>query len=499
MKYSVAHLENGLKKSIKKDNDADDGLEGYPGYGIRHLQSLLLALAVFSGYLQRVNLAVTIVAITNIKLNDTTAEDENVANVPIYSWNSEVRGYILSAFFVGYLITNFPAAVIGVHLSNKRLLFFTFFVNGILNVLTPFLIEFEYSGSNQLLKNLVDAAGVGNWRALIIFRAIQGILQAFMFPTLHSISARWAPPHERSQLVGFIMSGIPFGTMFTLAGSGVIASTYGWPSVFYSSGAVGILWAIIWLVLGSDNPAHCSFISTNERDYIHKYIPENSVEGKKKVPWASLLTSWPVWAIVISHTGHNWGFWLLLSEMPTFIHEVLGFNIKSDGFTSALPYLVMWLLQFPVMYIADELVKRRILSISFSRKLWNTIGMWGTSISLVVLGYLDHDKKMAILFYITSVAVGCCVNVGFNINHMDLTPNYAGILMGMSNGFAATGGLGGPLIVAYLVKDMKSVLQWRMVFFVGAAITFFSNLFFLIFGSGKTRSWNDKKLELSTQ
>lgn len=33
MKYSVVHLENGLKKSIKKDNDADDGLEGdkYPG------------------------------------------------------------------------------------------------------------------------------------------------------------------------------------------------------------------------------------------------------------------------------------------------------------------------------------------------------------------------------------------------------------------------------------------------------------------------------------
>lgn len=37
---------------------------------------------------------------------------------------------------------------------------------------------------------------------------------------------------------------------------------------------------------------------------------------------------------------------------------------------------------------------------------------------------------------------------------MDLTPKYAGILMGMSNGFAATGGLGGPLIVAYIVKDM---------------------------------------------
>lgn len=28
-----------------------------------------------------------------------------------------------------------------------------------------------------------------------------------MFPTIHSIIATWAPPNERSRLVGFIMSG----------------------------------------------------------------------------------------------------------------------------------------------------------------------------------------------------------------------------------------------------------------------------------------------------
>lgn len=37
----------------------------------------------------------------------------------------------------------------------------------------------------------------------------------------------------------------------------------------------------------------------------------------------------PVWAVVISHAGHNCGFWLLLSEMPTFINSVLKFDIKS--------------------------------------------------------------------------------------------------------------------------------------------------------------------------
>lgn len=31
--------------------------------------------------------------------------------------------------------------------------------------------------------------------------------QAFMFPSIHSISAKWTPPNERSRLIGFIFSG----------------------------------------------------------------------------------------------------------------------------------------------------------------------------------------------------------------------------------------------------------------------------------------------------
>lgn len=80
--------------------------------------------------------------------------------------------------------------------------------------------------------------------------------------------------------------------------------------------------------------------------------------------------------------------------------------------------------------------------------------MWGASISLIILGYLDDNTTAALGLYICAVTIGCCSNVGFNINHMDLTPNYAGILMGMSNGIASTGGLGAPLIAAFLVHDV---------------------------------------------
>ncbi|XP_065205167.1 sialin-like [Planococcus citri] len=491
MKYVVPKVASSANEI---ENGSNEKNFPNPGLGIRHLQSLLLFLCVFCGYLQRVNLSVTIVAMTKFK--DT--EEKQIRGFPTYEWDNDICSYLHAAFFLGYFVMNFPAACLGVHFNVKRLLLVTFVVNGVLSCLTPLLINFHYTGSNEMLLQFKSWAGIGNWRALIVLRAVQGILQAFMFPTIHAISAKWAPPNERSRLVGFILSGIPFGTMVTLAGSGLLASNpyLGWPSVFYVSGASGLIWSLFWAWFGSSSPATHSAISSEEYNYITSKLPPEKTE--KKVPWFNILTSVHVWAIIVAHTAHNWGFWLLLSEMPTFLHAVSGFNIKSDGLLSSMPYVTMWLLQFPVMWIADRLNKRGVTSITASRKIWTSIGQWGGAISLVALGYLDSNTTAAVALYVVSVGIGCCCNVGFNVNHMDLTSNYAGILMGLSNAFGATGGFGAPLIVSIFVEDVSSVSEWRIVFYIGAGILFFGNLFFAIFASGKTQSWNNKYTNIQT-
>jgi len=45
-----------------------------------------------------------------------------------------------------------------------------------------------------------------------------------------------------------------------------------------------------------------------------------------------------------------------------------------NGLVSALPYLAMWLCQFPVTYFADYMNKKNVTSLTFSRKFWNTLG-----------------------------------------------------------------------------------------------------------------------------
>ncbi|XP_065205272.1 sialin-like isoform X2 [Planococcus citri] len=444
-----------------------------PGIGVRHLQSLLLALCVFCGYLIRVNLSVTILAMTK---PEEPTESKQDYGFPAYYWDEDVQGWLHASFFLGYLVMNFPAACLGVYFNLKMLLLISTIVNGMLDCMTPILINMDYNGTNEFLLQIKEILGEGNWRVFAVLRTMQGMIQAFMIPTIHAIIAQWAPPNERGRLVGFIMTGIPFGTMVALAGSGELTSNanLGWPSVFYISGVCSILWALFWGWFGFSSPSAHPTISSEEYNYICSELPPKS---EKKVPWIDLFTSLPVWAIVIAHTTHNWGFWLLLSEMPTFLHAVSGFNIKSDGLLSSTPYVTMWLLQFPVMWVADTLNKR---------------GLWGSAAGLLVLGHLDNNTLAAVSLYIVSVGIGCCCNVGFNVNHMDLTSNYAGIAMGLSNGIAATGGFGAPLMVSVLVQDITSVSQWRTVFYAGAGILFLGNLFFVLFGSGETQSWNNK-------
>lgn len=142
--------------------------------------------------------------------------------------------------------------------------------------------------------------------------------------------------------------------------------------------------------------------------------------------------------------------------MPTFIHTVLKFNIKDDGMLSSLPYLAMFVLQIPVTFIADYLNKREITSLTVSRKIWNTISMWGGTIGLVILGFIE-DTHLTIILYVFIVAIGCTSNAGFNINHMDLSPNYAGLLMGITNTVAASGGIIAPLFVGLVVDDQVNI------------------------------------------
>lgn len=59
----------------------------------------------------------------------------------------------------------------------------------------------------------------------------------------------------------------------------------------------------------------------------------------------------------------------------------------------------------------------------------------------------------AVALLTVSVALNAGVYMGFLTNHLDLSPNFAGLLMGITNGLANITSILGPMITGFIVSD----------------------------------------------
>lgn len=122
-----------------------------------------------------------------------------------------------------------------------------------------------------------------------------------------------------------------------------------------------------------------SFVSTpNERrewkpDCI-KFCTANVSNEKKVIPWKAILTSVPVWALVFTQVGHDWGFFTMVTDLPKYMKEVLKFNVKENGLWSALPYVVMWIVSMISGWLCDFVINRGYMGRGVARKFFTTIG-----------------------------------------------------------------------------------------------------------------------------
>lgn len=57
-----------------------------------------------------------------------------------------------------------------------------------------------------------------------------------------------------------------------------------------------------------------------------------------KHPWKSFFTSMPVWAIVAAHFCENWGFYTLLTQLPTFMKGNLFYVLSLPINIISLPF-----------------------------------------------------------------------------------------------------------------------------------------------------------------
>ncbi|XP_045772829.1 putative inorganic phosphate cotransporter isoform X1 [Maniola jurtina] len=431
--------------------------------GVRHVQVFMLFLALVLAFAMRVNMSMAIVAMTD------RAQDDS------FDWNMQTQSVILSSFFWGYIILQIPGGELAAKFGGMVLVTICIGVNSAVSLLIPI-------GSYY-----------GGWQLVCACRVLQGLSQGFLFPSMHNLIGKWVPLEEKSRLSTLIYAGAQLGTALQLMVSGFIAAAWGWPAIFYANGTLGVIWVVAYVFLGSDSPRTSRMIGEDEKMYIQNSLGHVGTQHKKlPTPWKAIFTSLPFISLIVTHCGQNWGFWTLMTEMPSYMKQVLGVDIKANGVMSALPYLAMYILSFPIGFVSDYTLKRKWVSITASRKLSNSLGQWGPALALIGLSYVPAGH-VALAVALLTVVVGLNAGhyTGFMLVHIDMAPNFAGTLMGITNCFANCISIIAPLAAGAMLQDETDPHQWRIVFYVSSAIYFSFNLFFVIFGSCETQTWNE--------
>ncbi|XP_037542953.1 sialin [Nematolebias whitei] len=480
-RYSDAEKDEQQKPLLHREHE-DKVLKAPVCCSSRYSLALLSSYAFFVAYSLRVNLSVAMVDMLNSTHQSSDNHSGTVCpahgNPPqpkhnrtasVYNWDSETQGWILGSFFYGYILTQIPGGYLAGRFGPKWLLGFGILGTIVFTLLTPVAADLGAS-------------------YLIAVRVLEGIGEGVTFPAMYTMWAAWAPPLERSRLLTITYIGAQMGTVIALPLSGEICFYLDWPYVFYLFGAVGLVWFILWAFLVFDSPNTHPRISEQERLYITNSLKHELSTSAGNIPWRAIVTSKPLWAIVVAHFSYNWTFYTLLTLLPTYMNDILGFSIQQNGFLSALPYVGCALLAVLSGQVADYLRETCLYSTVLVRKGFSLIGMIGPAAFLVAAGFTGCNYKLAVTFLTISSSLGGMSASGFNINHLDIAPSYAGILLGITNTFATIPGMVGPIIARALTKN-NTIEEWQTVFYIAATINLLGAIFYCVFGRGKVQSW----------
>ncbi|XP_018790158.1 PREDICTED: vesicular glutamate transporter 1 [Bactrocera latifrons] len=389
------------------------------------------------------------------------------------NWSVAVESHVDSSFFWGYLITQIPGGFIASRFPANKIFGLSIVCSATLHLLVPVVMA------------------VCHGYVLIGVRVTQGLFEGVTYPACHGIWRFWAPPMERSRLATLAFSGSYAGVVVGLPLSGLLADAIGYQAPFYAYGMFGITWYLFWLWLCFENPRKHPAISIPELKYIEKSLGETSMQPSmpslSTTPWREMVRSMPVYAIIVANFCRSWNFYLLVLFQSSFLKHKFGFKVEEAGFIGSLPHLIMTtIVPFGGM-LADHLRKNGIMSTTNVRKLFNCggFGMEG----LFFLFVAHSDTATGAMFALTcGVAFSGFAISGYNVNHLDIAPRYASILMGLSNGIGTLAGIIVPYALDGLIRKHPHDC-WTTVFTLAACVHLIGCTFYGIFASGELQPW----------
>jgi MFS transporter, ACS family, D-galactonate transporter len=229
-----------------------------------------------------------------------------LAGVPIMTemkLEPEQFGLLGSAFFFLFSIS---AIAVG-FLANRVPTRWVLLALALIWALAQFPMVGSVSFSTLLICRVILGAGEGPAGAVAV----------------HAIY-KWFPDEKRTLPTAVLSQGSAFGVILAVPALNWVIVNYDWHYAFGALGVIGLMWVLVWLILGAEGPLVQSTAA---------------VDGEPRIPYLRLLTSRTFVGCCGATFGAYWALSLGLTWFTPFIVKGLGFSQKEAGWISILPWV----------------------------------------------------------------------------------------------------------------------------------------------------------------
>lgn len=363
-----------------------------------------------------------------------------------FSWSESDYGLIVSCFQVAYAI--------GLLISGR--------------VLDRIGVKLGYS----IAIVLWSVAGIlhafaGTLFAFAGMRFLLGLAESGNYPAAVKTVAEWFPKKERALATGIFNSGSNIGAIITPIAVPFIALNWGWQMAFVISGALGLLWLVLWRITYKKPELHPRVAAAELA-----YIREEKDEPGQQLPWSKVVFHRQTLGVSLSLfvTAPIW--WFFLYWLPKFLHAEMKLDLGSLAMPLIIIYIVSDIGAIVGGWFSSNLVKKGMEAVK-ARKLVIFL------MALLAVPVFFVPMISNIYLVITFIALATFAHQGYASNVFTIIPdvfpkNAVGSVTGVAMFSASVGGVIFSYFVGWILEKSGS---YHLVFGIAAFAYILSWLF----------------------
>jgi MFS transporter, ACS family, D-galactonate transporter len=304
---------------------------------------------------------------------------------------------------------------------------------------------------------------------LFAFRLGLGVAESPCFPTNSRVVATWFPQNERAMATGTYTVGEYIGLAFFSPFLFALMGAFGWRSLFYVVGAVGLVFGVVWWFSYREprdhpaaNAAELEYIEAGGGLTHRKKTPGEAKPKSSGFEWSTigrLLKHRQLTGICLGQFAGNSTLVFFLTWFPTYLATERHMGWLKIGFFAIMPFIAA---SIGVMFggaFSDWLLRRGV-SPNVARKLPIIAGLLLAS-TIILANYVESNVTVIVILSVAFFAQGMAA-LGWTLVS-DIAPDgLLGVTGGIFNFAANLAGIITPLAVGLIVAWTGS--------FVGALV-----------------------------